>query len=227
MIDQTGDVDLFGNLVPAPQPSAADRPPINDMDLVETVLAAAVAPGYRLVGAREKVYRCSETRKDAIEPVPSYEDTAVHQLIDARWLEVGGNHRCCYRQFEGHGRSVLVPRRTKEAMARWRAYKRPTNWPANTKPKITSSETTMTATSGHSAHAVNEHEPYGRWRVSWLPGHTVSYNQATTALVLALHITAGATGPTHPDWAHVLGWAAELDLTAEEAVTAVQRTSTR
>jgi hypothetical protein len=122
------DVDLFGNPVDEPSQPVPDRPPINDMDLVESVLAAAVAPGYRLVGTQEKVYRRSETRTDEIEPVPSYEDTAVHQLIDARWLEVGGNHRCTYRQFEGHGRSVLVPRRTKEAMSRWRAYKRPSHW---------------------------------------------------------------------------------------------------
>ena len=83
---------------------------------------------YRLVGPREKVYRCSEVHKGHIEPVPAYEDVAVHQLIDAKWLHVGGNHPCKYHGREGYGRSILVPRRTKEAMARWRAYKRPTTW---------------------------------------------------------------------------------------------------
>lgn len=122
------DVDLFGNEVPTPAPTAPDRPPINDMDLVEAVLAVANSTGYRLVGAREKVYRCSEVHKGHIEPVPAYEDVAVHQLIDAKWLQVGGSHPCTYRQYEGYGRSVLVPRRSKEAMARWRAYKRPTTW---------------------------------------------------------------------------------------------------
>jgi hypothetical protein len=131
------DLDLFGNEVVQPAKSAPDRPPINDMDLVEAVLAVAASTGYRLVGPGQKVYRCSETRKDGIEPVPSYEDVAVHQLIDARWLDVGGNHPCVYGRFEGYGQSILVPRRTKEAMARWRAYKRPTNW----------------GPSGHASHA--------------------------------------------------------------------------
>lgn len=89
--------------------------------------------------------------------------------------------------------------------------------------KITGSDTVMTSTSGHTAHAVDERNPYGgSWRVSWLPGRTVSYNQATTALVLAAHITAGAISPAHPHWPHVQSWAAELDLTPAEAVTAVQ-----
>ena len=98
-------------------------------------------------------------------------------------------------------------------------------WAALAKPKITGGETTMTATSGHTAHAVDEREPYGPWRVSWLPGRTVSHNQATTALVLALHVTAGATSPAHRHWPHVVGWAAELDLTAEQAVAALHHTT--
>ena len=98
-------------------------------------------------------------------------------------------------------------------------------WGALAKPKIRGGESTMTASCGHSAHAVDERKPYGRWRVSWLPGRTVSRNQATTALVLASHVTAGATGPAHRHWPHVVGWAAELDMTAEDAVTALQRTA--
>lgn len=100
-------------------------------------------------------------------------------------------------------------------------------WAALAKPKIRGGETTMTASSGHSAHAVDERKPYGRWRVSWLPGRTVSHNQATTALVLASHVTAGATSPAHRHWPHIAGWAAELDLTPEEAVAAVQHTPNR
>ena len=98
-------------------------------------------------------------------------------------------------------------------------------WAALAKPKISGGDTTMTASCGHAAHAVDEHQPYGRWRVSWLPGRTVSRNQATTALVLASHITAGATSPAHRHWPHITGWAAELDLTGEDAVAAVQRTA--
>jgi hypothetical protein len=120
-------------------------------------------------------------------------------------------------------RPVTLLRLTKRGhalMSRWQAL-------APVKlMKITGGETDMAGTSGHTAHAVNKRKPYGRWRVSWLPGRTVSHNQATTALVLAEHISAGATGPAHRHWAHVKGWAAELDLTAAEAVAAVCRATT-
>jgi len=89
--------------------------------------------------------------------------------------------------------------------------------------KIVGGATDMASTNGFTAHAVDERKPYGRWRVSWLPGRTVGHNQATTALVLAEHITAGATGPTHRQWPHIEGWAAELDLTGAEAVATVRR----
>ncbi|MFI7680369.1 hypothetical protein [Actinophytocola sp. NPDC049390] len=101
-------------------------------------------------------------------------------------------------------------------------------WAALAKPKvIRGDESTMTASCGHSAHAVDDRKPYGRWRVSWLAGRTVSRNQAITALVLASHVAGGVTGPAHRHWPHIVGWAVELDLTAEEAVAAVQHTSNR
>ncbi|WP_143229461.1 hypothetical protein [Actinophytocola xanthii] len=115
---------------------------------------------------------------------------------------------------------LRLTRRGHALLNRWQALT-----PA--KPmKITGGETTMHGTSGHTAHAVDKHKPYGRWRVSWLPGRTVSHNQATTALVLAEHVAAGATGPGHRHWAHVTSWAGELDLTPAEAVAAVRRAIT-
>jgi hypothetical protein len=119
-------------------------------------------------------------------------------------------------------RPVTPLRLTKQGhalMHRWAALARP---PTKQPMAVTSGDIVMTSTCGHSAHAVDEREPYGRWRVSWLPGRSVSRNQATTALVLAGHITAGATSPAHRQWARVQAWAAELDLTAAEAVNAVQ-----
>jgi hypothetical protein len=107
-------------------------------------------------------------------------------------------------------------------MHRWAALARP---PTRQPIKVTGGETTMTSTCGHTAHAVDERQPHGRWRVSWLPGRTVSRNQATTALMLAAHIAAGATSPAHRHWPHVRGWAAELDLSTGEAVAAVQQAS--
>ncbi|MBB4906367.1 hypothetical protein [Actinophytocola algeriensis] len=92
--------------------------------------------------------------------------------------------------------------------------------------KITNDGAVMTCAAGHSARAVDDQRPYGEWRVSWLPDRTVTRNQAVTALVLAACVTDGATGPAHQHWPHVQGWAAELGLTAPDAVTAIHLAST-
>jgi hypothetical protein len=59
------------------------------------------------------------------------------------------------------------------------------------------------------------------WEVSWLPGRHMDRNSAITAIVLA-----DLTGPRdmhagHRHWLHVEGWAAELALTAPEALTQI------
>lgn len=90
--------------------------------------------------------------------------------------------------------------------------------------QITGNGTVMTC-GGHTAYAVDDQRPYGQWQVSWLPDRTVTHNQAVTALVLAACVTDGVTGPAHRRWPHVQGWAAELGLTAEQAVTAIRHTT--
>lgn len=130
------DLDLFGNPVAGPNRPATPDPtpdpmsvalPVNDMDLVEAVLSSAGNVGYHLASAGEKVYRCAGTR---VEPVPGYEDTAVHQLIDARYLEVT-NHRTCPfagDRMQGHGRPVRLSKHGRDALSRWKAYQRPSTW---------------------------------------------------------------------------------------------------
>jgi len=57
------------------------------------------------------------------------------------------------------------------------------------------------------------------WEVSSLPGRYLGRNDAITAMVLA---DATASGDVHPGdrlWPHIWGWAAELRLTASDAVT--------
>ena len=56
------------------------------------------------------------------------------------------------------------------------------------------------------------------WTVSWLPGTRLTRNQAISAMTLAEVAAAGDLSPEHDLWQHVQGWAAELDLTAEQAV---------
>lgn len=113
------DIDLFGNPMDLPEQRAAERPPINDMCLIEKVLQFAENQGYVLVGPSERVYRM-EARNE-IEAAPAYEADAVTQLITARWLTKGGNH---VYQCDGHigpGNSVLVPASTKAKARKWRA----------------------------------------------------------------------------------------------------------
>jgi SLOG family YspA-like protein len=119
--------DLFGHEVPEPLAIQPARTVTNDMDLMESVLGKAIQTGYRLVGAQERVYRCTG-REGEIEPVPRHEEDAVHQLITQKYLEIGGTHVCTWRQYEGPARSVLVPKRTRQLAARWGAYHRPTTW---------------------------------------------------------------------------------------------------
>jgi hypothetical protein len=57
------------------------------------------------------------------------------------------------------------------------------------------------------------------WEVSWLPGQYLDRNDAITAMVLA---DTTASGDVHPEdrlWPHIWGWAAQLRLTADDAVT--------
>ncbi|MGW1682864.1 hypothetical protein [Saccharopolyspora sp. NPDC002376] len=121
MVEET---DLFGNPIEPLKPRENPRPPINDMDLIEEVLRKATTQGFVLVGQlREDVY--VRTTGDEVEKVSVDLDAAVHQLIDARWLDVGGNHQVRYGRYTGPARSVLVPKRTRQASSRWAALSKP------------------------------------------------------------------------------------------------------
>src|SRR5215470_14350063 len=83
---------------------------------------------------------------------------------------------------------------------------------------ITITDTTMTnPATPHTATATG-----GGWEVSWLPGRTLTQNQATTAMTIADMV--GGTGVPRADdpiWLFLDGWAAELGLTAPGAVARV------
>ena len=59
------------------------------------------------------------------------------------------------------------------------------------------------------------------WEVSWLPGRQMDRNSAITAIVLADLTSPGDMNPGHRHWLHIEGWAAELALTAPEALTQI------
>jgi hypothetical protein len=98
------------------------------MDLIESVIRAAIDPGYFVVGPGEKVYRRDVTRQNGIERVPGYEDAAVHQLIDQKLFRVGGGHQVTCGPYEGRANSVLVNKTTAAMARRWRSYKRSQSW---------------------------------------------------------------------------------------------------
>jgi hypothetical protein len=66
----------------------------------------------------------------------------------------------------------------------------------------------------HTARASGE-----GWEVSWLPGRTLTRNQAITAMVIANVVGDRGVGLAEdPIWPHLDGWAGELGLSGADAV---------
>jgi hypothetical protein len=63
------------------------------------------------------------------------------------------------------------------------------------------------------------------WEVSWLPGRHLDRNGAITAMVLADLTASGDMDAGH--WPHIEAWAAELALTAPEALARAAKPPTR
>jgi hypothetical protein len=81
---------------------------------------------------------------------------------------------------------------------------------------LTINDTTMT--SDQSAHTARHAPERNGWEVSWLPGQTLDRNGAITAMVLAGTTTEPDLHEGHRLWPHIQSWAAELDLTAPDAI---------
>ncbi len=123
-----GETDLLGNPVASPAPRSEPRPTVNDMELIERVLREAASVGFVLVGIRELV--CRRVTDDLVESVSPDVDHAVHQLIESKWLEVGGTHHVRYDRYTGRrGRCWCPGSRNKPriAGARWQSRGKPPN----------------------------------------------------------------------------------------------------
>ena len=59
--------------------------------------------------------------------------------------------------------------------------------------------------------------------MSWLPGQPLDRNTAVTAMILADLASKADLHEGHRLWPHIQGWAAELGLTAPQAVAAASR----
>jgi len=77
-------------------------------------------------------------------------------------------------------------------------------------------DTAMSSTS--TDHTARRTQPTGQWRVSWLPHRLLTRNEAATAMTIA-EVIASRPAPHNHIWHAVKAWAAELDLSADEAKT--------
>jgi len=77
-------------------------------------------------------------------------------------------------------------------------------------------DTTMT--SDRTAHTARHAPGRNGWEVSWLPGQTLDRNSAITAMILADTTAEPDLHGEHRLWPHIQSWAAELGLTAPDAI---------
>ena len=73
-------------------------------------------------------------------------------------------------------------------------------------------------TSDRTAHTARHAPDRNGWEVSWLPGQTLDRNTAITAMVLADTTAEPDLHEGHRLWPHIQSWAAELGLTAPDAI---------
>ena len=115
-------VGLWGRQEPLPTTTARQRPAVNDLDLVASVIRSADDPGYVVIGPSERVFLRDPSRaKGFIVTVPRYEADTVAQLLDSGHLRIGGTHTVSDGRREGPARSVLVTSATRTMVARWAA----------------------------------------------------------------------------------------------------------
>lgn len=81
---------------------------------------------------------------------------------------------------------------------------------------LTINDTAMT--SDQTAHTARRAPDRNGWEVSWLPGQTLDRNSAITAMVLADTTAEPDLHEGHRLWPHIQSWAAELGLTAPDAI---------
>ena len=86
---------------------------------------------------------------------------------------------------------------------------------------LTINDTTMT--SDQTPHTARHAPSRKGWEVSWLPGRALDRNSAITAMILADTATDQRVREDHRLWPHIQSWAAELGLTAPEAVEAASQ----
>ena len=72
--------------------------------------------------------------------------------------------------------------------------------------------------SDRTAHTARHAPGRNGWELSWLPGQTLDRNTAITAMILADTTAEPDLHEGHRLWPHIQSWAAELGLTAPDAI---------
>lgn len=81
-------------------------------------------------------------------------------------------------------------------------------------------ETVMSSTV--TVHLATANKAETGWFVTWLGDRLLTGDQAVTALVVAERVAAGVSNANHRQWPQLQAWAAELELTADNAVYLVK-----
>jgi hypothetical protein len=85
---------------------------------------------------------------------------------------------------------------------------------------LTINDRTMTCDRTHHTARLAPGEQ-NQWEVSWLPGRRLTRNQAITAMTLAEESSPAEPRDRNRLHPHIQAWAAELGMTAEQAVTLI------
>lgn len=80
-------------------------------------------------------------------------------------------------------------------------------------------------TSSVTSHTARRTTGTTTWSVSWLGDRQLTRNEATTAMTLAEFVAAGVVSPSHKQWPAMKTWAAELGLTANDAIYRIKENS--
>ena len=89
---------------------------------------------------------------------------------------------------------------------------------------LTINDTTMTSDQTAHIASLASGSPH-LWEVSWLPGRALDRNSAITAMVLADHAAGRDLNEGHRLWPFIENWAAELGLSAPDAITRASQPS--
>jgi hypothetical protein len=113
--------DLFGNPI-EDKPAEKKAKAVNNLEIVQTVIERACSERpYMLIGLTGQPHRMGDN--GLAKPLIFWEAEALHQLIRQKLLTVGGNHTYETRYGAKTGQAVLVPRKTRDMLNRWRALK--------------------------------------------------------------------------------------------------------